>query len=66
MKFFGDTNSSALDVVAFVWFPPPAIESGKTFLGVLWILGDYVEGLSDIQATFQDIRKVVSEALCTI
>ncbi|KAG2067188.1 Coatomer, beta subunit [Suillus decipiens] len=37
------------------------IKSGKTFRGVLWILGEYVEGLSDIQATFQDIRKVLGE-----
>ncbi|OAX38117.1 Coatomer, beta subunit [Rhizopogon vinicolor AM-OR11-026] len=37
------------------------IKSGKTFRGVLWILGEYVEGLSDIQATFQEIRKVLGE-----
>jgi coatomer subunit beta len=37
------------------------IKSGKAFRGVLWILGEYVEGLSDIQATFQDIRKVLGE-----
>ncbi|KAG2151481.1 adaptin N terminal region-domain-containing protein [Suillus clintonianus] len=37
------------------------IESGKAFRSVLWILGEYVENLSDIQATFQDIRKVLGE-----
>ncbi|KAG2357927.1 adaptin N terminal region-domain-containing protein [Suillus spraguei] len=37
------------------------IKFGKTFRGVLWIIGEYVEGLSDIQAVFQDIRKVLGE-----
>ncbi|KAG1833270.1 adaptin N terminal region-domain-containing protein [Suillus subalutaceus] len=41
--------------------PPAEIKSGKAFRGVLRILGEYVEGLSDIQATFQDIRKVLGE-----
>ncbi|KAG1831527.1 coatomer beta C-terminal region-domain-containing protein [Suillus variegatus] len=74
MEFLGDSNNpSALDVVAFIRREvptPPAvymrqtlteIRSGKTFRGVLWILGEYVEGPSDIQATFQDIRKVIGE-----
>ncbi|KAG1786708.1 coatomer beta C-terminal region-domain-containing protein [Suillus plorans] len=74
MEFLGDSNNpSALDVVAFVRREvptPPAvymrqtlteIRSGKTFRSVLWILGEYVEGPSDIQATFQDIRKVIGE-----
>jgi len=37
------------------------IKSGKAFRGVLWILGEYVEGPSDIQVTFQEIRKVLGE-----
>ncbi|KAG0706699.1 armadillo-type protein [Suillus ampliporus] len=37
------------------------IKSGKAFRGVLWILGEYVEGLSDIESTFQEIRKVLGE-----
>ncbi|KAG1837844.1 armadillo-type protein [Suillus subalutaceus] len=58
MEFLGDSNNpSALDVVSFV----RDIKSGKAFRGVLRILGEYVEGLSDIQATFQDIRKVLGE-----
>jgi coatomer subunit beta len=35
------------------------IKSGKMFHGVSWILGEYVECLSVIQATFQEIRKVL-------
>lgn len=37
------------------------IKSGKVFRGVLCILGEYVEGLNDIQATLQEIRKVMGE-----
>ncbi|KAG2093746.1 coatomer beta C-terminal region-domain-containing protein [Suillus discolor] len=75
MQFLGDLNNpSVLDVVAFICGrevpTPPAvhmrqahseIKSGKAFRGVLWILGEYVESLSDIQATFQDICKVFGE-----
>jgi coatomer subunit beta len=37
------------------------IKSGKVFRGVLWILGEYVESLSDVQSTLQEIRKVLGE-----
>jgi coatomer subunit beta len=37
------------------------IKSGKVFRGVLWILGEYVESLPDIQAAIQEIRKVLGE-----
>lgn len=37
------------------------IKSGKVFRGILWILGEYVEGISDIQSTLQEIRKVLGE-----
>ena len=37
------------------------IKSGKVFRGILWILGEYVEGLSDIRATLQEIRNVLGE-----
>jgi coatomer subunit beta len=37
------------------------IKSGKVFRGVLWILGEYVESLPDIQSTLQEIRKVLGE-----
>ncbi|EGN93580.1 hypothetical protein SERLA73DRAFT_97514 [Serpula lacrymans var. lacrymans S7.3] len=37
------------------------IKSGKVFRGVLWILGEYVEGLADIQSTLQELRKVLGE-----
>lgn len=37
------------------------IKSGKVFRGVLWILGEYVEGLPDIQSALQEIRKVLGE-----
>jgi len=37
------------------------IKSGKVFRGVLWILGEYVERVSDIQSTLQEIRKVLGE-----
>ncbi|KAG0698211.1 coatomer beta subunit appendage platform-domain-containing protein [Suillus ampliporus] len=37
------------------------IKSGKAFRGILWILSEYVDGLSDIESTFQEIRKVLGE-----
>ncbi|KII93074.1 hypothetical protein PLICRDRAFT_35248 [Plicaturopsis crispa FD-325 SS-3] len=37
------------------------IKSGKVFRGVLWILGEYVENVSDIQSAFQEVRKVLGE-----
>ncbi|KAJ7273107.1 coatomer protein [Mycena rebaudengoi] len=37
------------------------IKSGKVFRGVLWILGEYVESVSDIQSAMQEIRKVLGE-----
>lgn len=37
------------------------IKSGKVFRGVLWILGEYVEGVADIQSTLQEVRKVLGE-----
>ncbi|GLB43734.1 putative the coatomer is a cytosolic protein complex that binds to dilysine motifs and reversibly associates with Golgi non- clathrin-coated vesicles, which further mediate biosynthetic protein transport from the ER, via the Golgi up to the trans Golgi network [Lyophyllum shimeji] len=39
----------------------PEIKSGKVFRGVLWILGEYVETVSDIQSTMREIRKVLGE-----
>ncbi|TFK38623.1 coatomer protein [Crucibulum laeve] len=37
------------------------IKSGKVFRGILWILGEYVESVPDIQSTMQEIRKVLGE-----
>ena len=37
------------------------IKSGKVFRGVLWILGEYVESLPDIQSTLQELKKVLDE-----
>jgi coatomer subunit beta len=37
------------------------IKSGKVFRGVLWILGEYVESLPDIQSALREIRKVLGE-----
>jgi coatomer subunit beta len=37
------------------------VKSGKVFRGVLWILGEYVESVLDIQSTLQEIRKVLGE-----
>ncbi|KAF9562275.1 coatomer protein [Agrocybe pediades] len=37
------------------------IKSGKVFRGVLWILGEYVETIADIQSTMREIRKVIGE-----
>ncbi|KIJ94364.1 hypothetical protein K443DRAFT_683820 [Laccaria amethystina LaAM-08-1] len=39
----------------------PEIKSGKVFRGILWILGEYVESVADIQSTMQEIRKVLGE-----
>lgn len=39
----------------------PEIKSGKVFRGILWILGEYVESVDDIQVTMQTIRKVIGE-----
>ncbi|KJA28298.1 hypothetical protein HYPSUDRAFT_61930 [Hypholoma sublateritium FD-334 SS-4] len=39
----------------------PEIKSGKVFRGVLWILGEYVEAVADINATMREIRKVIGE-----
>ncbi|KAL1738136.1 coatomer beta C-terminal region-domain-containing protein, partial [Schizophyllum fasciatum] len=39
----------------------PNIKSGKVFRGVLWILGEYVTDVPDIQATMQEVRKVLGE-----
>jgi coatomer subunit beta len=37
------------------------IKSGKVFRGVLWILGEYIETVPDIQSAMQEIRKVLGE-----
>ena len=37
------------------------VKSGKVFRGVLWIIGEYVESVSGIQSTLQEIRKVLGE-----
>jgi coatomer subunit beta len=37
------------------------IKSGKVFRGVLWILGEYVEDVTGVQASMQEIRKVLGE-----
>jgi coatomer subunit beta len=39
----------------------PTIKSGKVFCGILWILGEYVEGQEDINEVVQEIRKVIGE-----
>jgi coatomer subunit beta len=39
----------------------PEIKSGKVFRGILWILGEYVESVSDIQSTMREVRKVLGE-----
>ncbi|KAF8435813.1 coatomer protein [Boletus edulis BED1] len=38
-----------------------SIKSGKVFRGVLWILGEYVEGISDIEQAMVEIRGVLGE-----
>ncbi|KAJ7184314.1 coatomer protein [Mycena filopes] len=37
------------------------IKSGKVFRGVMWILGEYIETVPDIQSAMQEIRKVLGE-----
>ena len=37
------------------------IKSGKVFRGCLWILGEYVESVSNIQSTMREVRKVLGE-----
>ncbi|KAF7359278.1 Coatomer subunit beta [Mycena sanguinolenta] len=37
------------------------IKSGKVFRGVLWILGEYIESVPEIQSVMQEIRKVLGE-----
>ncbi|KAF9528156.1 coatomer protein [Crepidotus variabilis] len=37
------------------------IKSGKVFRGVLWILGEYVESIADVQSAMREIRKVIGE-----
>ncbi|KAF8346088.1 coatomer protein [Amanita rubescens] len=37
------------------------IKSGKVFRGVLWILGEYVGGIEDIQNAFREVRKTIGE-----
>ncbi|KAF7294718.1 Coatomer protein [Mycena indigotica] len=37
------------------------IKSGKVFRGVLWILGEYIETVPDIQSFMQETRKVLGE-----
>ncbi|KAG6813715.1 hypothetical protein H0H92_008123 [Tricholoma furcatifolium] len=39
----------------------PEIKSGKVFRGILWILGEYVEEISDIQSAMREIRRVIGE-----
>ncbi|KAF7323176.1 Coatomer protein [Mycena chlorophos] len=39
----------------------PEIKSGKVFRGVLWILGEYIETVEDIQSFMQETRKVLGE-----
>ncbi|KAF9235057.1 adaptin N terminal region-domain-containing protein [Melanogaster broomeanus] len=38
-----------------------SIKSGKVFRGVLWILGEYVEGASDIEGAVVEIRSLLGE-----
>ncbi|KAG6380555.1 adaptin N terminal region-domain-containing protein [Boletus reticuloceps] len=38
-----------------------SIKSGKVFRGVLWILGEYVEGTDDIERAMVEIRGVLGE-----
>lgn len=38
-----------------------SIKSGKVFRGVLWILGEYVEGVSDIEQAMVEFRGVLGE-----
>ena len=38
-----------------------SIKSGKVFRGVLWILGEYVEGVEDIERVMIEVRSVLGE-----
>lgn len=38
-----------------------SMKSGKVFRGVLWILGEYVESVSDIERTMVEVRGVLGE-----
>ncbi|KAG9309077.1 adaptin N terminal region-domain-containing protein [Chiua virens] len=38
-----------------------SIKSGKVFRGVLWILGEYVEGVDDIEQAMVEVRAVLGE-----
>lgn len=38
-----------------------SIKSGKVFRGVLWILGEYVEGVDDIEQAMGEVRSVIGE-----
>lgn len=38
-----------------------SIKSGRVFRGVLWILGEYVEEVEDVQKAMQEIRRVIGE-----
>jgi coatomer subunit beta len=38
-----------------------SIKSGKVFRGVLWILGEYVEGVNDIERAMVEVRGVLGE-----
>ncbi|KAH7886317.1 adaptin N terminal region-domain-containing protein [Phlebopus sp. FC_14] len=38
-----------------------SIKSGKVFRGVLWILGEYVEDIADIEAALAEIRRILGE-----
>lgn len=37
------------------------IRSAKVFRGVLWIIGEYVEGLADIEGALEELRKSIGE-----
>lgn len=39
----------------------PEIKSGKVYRGILWILGEYVENVADIERAMKEIRKVLGE-----
>ena len=38
-----------------------SIRTGRVFRGVLWILGEYIEELGDIENTLAEIRKLIGE-----
>jgi vesicle coat complex subunit len=39
----------------------PEIKSSKVFRGVLWILGEYVEGVAAVEDVFKAVRKIIGE-----